>query len=127
MNVGNQFTKMTVTNSETRKYLYRFAQTPLEIPGLTNPVRNNVSNGTKKSKFLTGPPAFSRAGQTTLEFTLCFVVLIMLFSAGFMAFKWAAQTITERQVGFEGTRNSDFIYLDSFYNTPEPDLKVKFQ
>lgn len=42
--------------------------------------------------------------QVTLEFTLCFVVLLIIFLAGFLAFKWGGKTMSSRQQDYEGSR-----------------------
>jgi len=67
-----------------------------------------------------------RHGQTTLEFSLCFIVLIILFIGGFLAFKWSMETITRRQKAFENTRSSDAINQD-YYATPDMGLTVRIR
>lgn len=81
-------------------------QTPLEIPGFT-----------RKSKFLTG--------QTTLEFTLCFIVLIMLFLGAFMAFRWGGMSLVQRENAFEYTTGGSTPPVD-FFETPAMNLQLKF-
>lgn len=65
----------------------------------------------------------NKRGQTTLEFTLCLVVLIILFVAGFLAFKWAGEIMAGRQINFENTRVSA---TKDFYTTPQLNLHIGF-
>jgi hypothetical protein len=56
------------------------------------------------------------ASQTTLEFAFCFVVLMLLFIAAFLAFKWAVGNIATRQRAFENSRGG--MPPTDFYSAP---------
>jgi uncharacterized protein (UPF0333 family) len=44
--------------------------------------------------------------QVTLEFTFCFIIVIIILLACFSAFLWAGRTFVERQKAFDATSNS---------------------
>jgi hypothetical protein len=57
----------------------------------------------------------SLPAQTTLEFTLCFIVIIIIFLAGFLIFKWSMENLTRRQMSYEAGQD---------YATPPLNLHV---
>lgn len=67
----------------------------------------------------------SKRAQTTLEFTLCLVFLIMMVMISFLIFKWAGESLTRRQLAYEATKSGAVPSAD-FYTTPSADLSLNF-
>jgi NADH:ubiquinone oxidoreductase subunit 3 (subunit A) len=63
--------------------------------------------------------------QTTLEFALCLIVLILLFIAAFKVFIWAGNDMVKQQQAYDSGRVSAGTTGAQFYNADNIDLVPK--
>jgi uncharacterized protein (UPF0333 family) len=69
-------------------------------------------------------PVFHKIkAQATLEFTLCLLVLVLLFIAGFLVFLWIGKTLAGRQINYDTTKGARNPVVE-FYATPPLNLSI---